>query len=77
MKLGRILVVDDRTPIARITAVILDLAGKYEIALKTRLTHFVDGRFHHSLRIRRGVPGHSHGRATIFRPRTQPHLWTP
>ena len=42
MKIPRILVVDDQPHIARITGMILDQAGKYEIALETRPAHVVD-----------------------------------
>jgi CheY-like chemotaxis protein len=42
MKLPRILVVDDQPHIARITGMILDEAGKYEIALETRPAHVVN-----------------------------------
>jgi len=42
MKLPRILVVDDQPHIARVTGMILDEAGKYEIALETRPAHVVN-----------------------------------
>jgi CheY-like chemotaxis protein len=42
MKRPRILVVDDQPHIARITGMILDQAGKYEIALETRPAHVIN-----------------------------------
>jgi CheY-like chemotaxis protein len=42
MKRLRILVVDDQPQIARITGIILDQAGKYEIAVETHPAHVVD-----------------------------------
>jgi CheY-like chemotaxis protein len=42
MILPRILVVDDQPHIARITRMMLEQAGKYEIATETRPAHVVD-----------------------------------
>jgi CheY-like chemotaxis protein len=42
MNLPRILVVDDQPHIARITRMMLEQAGKYEVALETRPAHVVD-----------------------------------
>jgi twitching motility two-component system response regulator PilH len=42
MKRPRILVVDDQPHIARITRMMLDQAGKYDVSLETRPSHVVE-----------------------------------